>query len=293
MSETTVRGDIFSMNLHKTSPRGTSGKSKFYALLAGAVALSVMALIIGASDSLLLFFGAAAFLAASVYLFLVVHWYDSPQFSTRLSVMTFLVCGAISIAVALVVNFIVMSIAMPMAIEKVETGWWFWKETHIRYKDNLWMVLAGRGAFAGVTEELIKLGALLVVAPVRKAMKDRRSALYYATLCAAGFAMIENMQYFHSANSILILRFNPAHLVFSSLWGAAYGSWIAGNKHFGHFLKYLAYGMGLHAIWNLCPFVGSFGGPAVQVALLLIMVGTTMWLGIGFIKRELSKGRPS
>ncbi len=127
-----------------------------------------------------------------------------------------------------------------------------------------------------------------MVAPVRKAMKDRRSALYYATVCAAGFAMIENMQYFHSANSLLILRCNPAHLVFSSLWGAAYGSWIAGNKHFGHFLKYLAYGMGLHALWNICPYVGLFGGPAVLVALLLIMVGTTMWLGVGFIKRELT-----
>lgn len=259
-------------------------KGKFYAILVIGVAISIIGLMVGATGPAILFFGAAAFIAASVYLFLVVHWFESTNFSTRLSLITFLICGAISVGVALIVHRIIVA----LAVKEVQTGWWLWKETHIQYRSGFWMMLVGTGAFAGITEELIKFGSLIVVAPVRKAIKNRRTGLYYATLCAAGFAMIENLQYFHQADSLLIARLNPAHLVFSSLWGAAYGSCVAGDKSWGHFVKYMGYGMGLHALWNLCPYVGALGGPAIVIALLVIMMGTTIWLGIGFIKNELA-----
>jgi RsiW-degrading membrane proteinase PrsW (M82 family) len=149
----------------------------------------------------------------------------------------------------------------------------------VEYENGMLSLLHNTGAIAGLVEEPAKLAALLVISPVRKLIVDRKSGLYYATLCAFGFALIENIMYFQAYDGVLYIRANPAHAVFTSLWGAALGSWREGALQARGFAKYLLLGIGLHALWN---FLAS-----TDFTLFIVAFVATIWLGLSFIRREL------
>ncbi|NLB56338.1 MAG: PrsW family intramembrane metalloprotease [Lentisphaerae bacterium] len=231
------------------------------------------------------FFAGAAFVFASVYIFALVRWYKTNKFSTLTSILAFLLCGAISIVLGVWFNrlFIYASIEEI----NVEKGWWIFKrtETTYQYTNNLFEFLVRSSAFAGLTEEPAKFLALLLVPRVRRAIVDKRSGLYYATLCAFGFALIENIIYFEDYQALLYTRANPGHAVFSSVWGAAYGAWVAKEVSFLRLIGCFGLGMGLHGLWN---WSGS-----CAPSLFLITFVATVWLGLVYIKKVLSAKKPA
>jgi len=120
-----------------------------------------------------------------------------------------------------------------------------------------------------------------VISSVRKEIKDGQTGLFIIVLCAFGFAMIENIMYFCKYNEIILMRANPAHAVFSAIWGRALGRWFNKEILFKEFLKYLFYGMLLHAAWNYFASFYDF------VFIILFII--TSFYGLLFIKRELGK----
>jgi len=221
----------------------------------------------------------SAFLLAVGYLFLMVSWYKGQELCARTSILAFLLSGSVSIFISLLVYPLVSAIGAQERL--VETGAWIFKTTRrvVEYDNGLLSLLHSTGAIAGFVEEPAKLAALLVVSPVRKLIVDRKSGLYYATLCAFGFALIENIMYFQAYDGVLYIRANPAHAVFTSLWGAALGSWREGTLQGRGFAKFLFLGIGLHALWN---FLAS-----TDFTLFIIAFVATIWLGLSFIRREL------
>jgi RsiW-degrading membrane proteinase PrsW (M82 family) len=225
------------------------------------------------------FFAGVAFLIAAVYMFALVRWNRSDRFESKTSIMAFLICGGAAILAG---NFLYYLFSVVAIVEvPVENGWWLFKTTRSSYQyiNSLAGFLYETAAIAGFIEEPSKFAALLVVPQVRRSIVDRRSGLYYATLCALGFALIENISYFQSYQTVLFARANPAHAVFTSIWGAAYGSWVAKELSIAHLLKFFACGIGLHALWNFCA--------STDPTLFLITFGATIWLGLGFIRKEL------
>ena len=91
--------------------------------------------------------------------------------------------------------------------------------------------------------------------------------------------MVENIFYFSDYNGVIFLRANPGHAVFSAIWGAAYGSWVAKEISLLQMLKYMLYGIGLHALWNFC---ADFHG----ILFSLVFIGVA-WLWFVFVRREL------
>jgi len=221
----------------------------------------------------------SAFLLAVGYLFLMVFWYNGRELCARTSILAFLLSGGVSILISLLLYPVIGVIGAQERL--VETGVWIFKTTRrvVEYENGLLSLLHSTGAIAGLVEEPAKLAALLIVSPVRRLIVDRRSGLYYATLCAFGFSFIENIVYFQTFDAVLYIRANPAHAVFTSLWGAALGSWREGTIGGIEFLKFLFLGIGLHALWN---FMAS-----TDITLFIITFGATIWLGLSFIRREL------
>jgi len=162
-----------------------------------------------------------------------------------------------------------------------EEGWWIFKQSHVvyQYKNAFCKFVDLSGAIAGPVEELAKFAALLVVPQVRRAIVDRRSGLYYAGLCALGFAMIENVAYFQSAERVLLVRAAPVHVVFSAIWGASYGAWVSKDASLFGLTRAIAFGIGLHALWNALA--------KSHVTLFVIMWVSTLWLGLDFIRNVL------
>ena len=223
---------------------------------------------------------AVAFLIASGYLFLLSKWYSrSPdRFRCGASIQAFLLCGGVSILLCV---FIYPAWTL---ISTTEVKGWF--VNSVEYRNSVFAFVDKTGIIAGPVEEAAKLIAIMLVAPVRRLIKDRQSGLYYVTLCAFGFAMIENIKYFNAFEGILYFRANPAHAVFSSVWGAALGSWMAGKMSGVAFTRWLVFGMVLHSLWNL--LVG------VDLILFAICFVFTSWMGLQFIRDELrGKAQPS
>ena len=273
---------------------GTTGTGpetrKFYALLACATGVSLLLMVTHPPRETgwwifrtvtvpYQFLLAAAFLIASGYVFLITRWYAAlgDRFRCGESVRAFLQCGTLSIMISSVFWWVWHA----GATRTEEVGWWIFKHDESVYRNGLFALLDSTAAIAGPLEETGKLLALLCAKPVRDAIVDRKSGLYYATLCAFGFAMIENVTYFEAAEGVLYLRANPAHAVFSSVWGAALGDALGRGTSLAPVGKALLIGMGLHALWNVC---ASRGGTP-----FILAFGFTTWLGMRYIERELSR----
>lgn len=271
-----------------------SEKKKIYAILAAGAGLALIVVlanqpketgwwIFKTVSTPYQFLVGSAFLLAVGYIFLTVFWYKGRELCARTTILAFLLSGGASILISLFLYPLIGAIG---ATERmVETGLWIFKSTKrvVEYENGLLSLLHRTGAIAGIVEEPAKLLALLIVSPVRKLIVDRKSGLYYATLCAFGFALIENIMYFQAFEGILYFRANPAHAVFTSLWGAALGSWRSKSISALEFFKFLLLGIGLHALWN---FLAS-----TDATLFIIAFGVTIWLGLNFIRRELA-GQP-
>ncbi|BBB24299.1 hypothetical protein CVFO_1193 [Isorropodon fossajaponicum endosymbiont JTNG4] len=73
---------------------------------------------------------------------------------------------------------------------------------------------------------------------------SKKLTLFYVVLCTLGFSMIENVYFFLKYSEILFIRANPAHMVFSAIWGSALGAWLTKEKSFSYFLFALFLGRG-------------------------------------------------
>lgn len=268
-------------------------KTQFMLLMAFALGVSVLALgsfepvtrgwwLFQHSEYPLEYFGVLAFIIGSSFVILVTAWYqpDPPGFDLKLALTAFALSGALSMVLCLSVFYPLWS---TLGFDDVQTGWWIFSRTESQPRHQVIGLLEITGAIAGPVEELAKLIALLIIPAIRRQLHVVKFALYATLLCAFGFAMIENMAYFANANGLLILRANPAHAVFSAIWGVALGRWFAGQIRLSTFLNYLVFGMALHALWNL---TASLSALAFFVVFLL-----TSWTGLIFIHRALS--RPS
>ncbi len=106
------------------------------------------------------------------------------------------------------------------------------------------------GLMPGMMEVFSKLLALLSMATIRNSTNDGKSGLFYAALCAVGFALIENVQYFFMYGKTLWIRILPTHMIFSALWGYALGCWLAGYGSLRAVIGWLMVAMALHELWN-------------------------------------------
>jgi len=220
-----------------------------------------------------------AYIISSFYLILLTYWYNDSDktFNWKISVKAFLVCGAISILLSLLILYPVWDF---IGFYEIESGWWIFKSKKIVARDPIIRLLDVSGAIAGPVEELAKLIAVLLIPSVRKLIKNEKSGTWIAVLCAFGFAMIENIIYFISNEKVLLIRADPAHAVFSAVWGGALGKLFVQKISFKEFLKYLLYGMGLHAAWN---YFASF-----HVILFCILFIIISFYGLCYIKQRIS-----
>jgi len=220
-----------------------------------------------------------AYIISSFYLILLTYWYNNSDktFNWKISVKAFLICGVTSVLLSLCILYPLWDF---IGFYEVESGWWIFKSKKIVARDPIIKLLEDSGAIAGPVEELSKLIAVLLIPSVRKSIKDEKSGTWVSVLCAFGFAMIENIMYFISNEKVLLIRANPAHAVFSVVWGSALGKLIDQKISFKEFLKYLLYGMGLHAAWN---YFASFH--IILFCILFIMVS---FYGLFYIKKRIS-----
>lgn len=271
-------------------------KTKIYLILSVAAAISILLVvftepvkigwwIFSEYEMPYRYFAGAALLVATFYLFTVVWWYSGKTINAKKTFIAFLICGGIS---DLIVFFLYWGVDI-IALKEIEvvTGWWIFKTTSMEYSysNPIFEFLCSTGIDAGIVEEPAKLLALLLVPSVRRAIVDRQTGIYYAVLCALGFEMIENIFYFWGYNEVILGRtVPPAHAVFSAIWGAAYGSWVAKEISTIKMLKYMLYGIGLHGLWNFSIEVDPF-------FFLVIFIGVA-WFGYVFVKKELKVVRP-
>ncbi len=208
------------------------------------------------------FFASVAFIVASIYMLLLTYWYNNEDnsFRWRLSLELLFISGTLSV----LFSFILYRILTPILM-----------------MDPTLKLLTSAGADAGLVEEAGKLLAVLALPTVRRFIRDGRTGLYAATLCALGFAFIENISYFTRFELVIYTRFNPSHAVFSSIWGYALGRLYAGEIRLSDFAKYMALGMLLHASWN---YLVSFHRLAFWILYILVSV-----YGLVYIKRRLSE----
>src|SRR5690625_4160004 len=150
--------------------------------------------------------------------------------------------------------------------------------------------LVGAVFVAPVVEESAKgLGVLAIFLARRHYFDTPVDGVVYAAMSAAGFAFVENILYFGDSLDVLPQIFfmrgilSPfAHVLFSAFIGLALG--LAARQARGAWLPALPLGwllaVGLHALWNLSAFSGSFFGVyiVVQMPLFATMVAVMWWL---------------
>ena len=123
-------------------------------------------------------------------------------------------------------------------------------------------------SFAGLVEEPSKFAAMWLLC--RNKITDIHSGIFYAVLCALGFAFFENILYFMHYEEIILIRGNPAHAVFSSFWGAAYGACRTGRLPWRKlWLKWMPAGILFHALFN--------------TLLMLLLYPLSLWIAVRFI----------
>lgn len=223
-------------------------------------------------------FQSVAFIIAGLYVALMALWFDNTNkdFSFFSSLVAFFVCGSLSIVLSIAFLYPLWN---DFAYQEVTKGWWIFSTTEIQPRNQLTQIFGLTGMIAGPVEEFAKLLALVVL--LKKRVVSRKTGVYYAVLCAIGFAMIENVSYFVRYGEVLPIRANPAHAVFSAIWGAALGSYYAREKGLSAVLWGLTLGMSLHAVWNLFASINS-----PLFVLIFIFVALS---GLAFIRRELKE----
>jgi RsiW-degrading membrane proteinase PrsW (M82 family) len=123
-------------------------------------------------------------------------------------------------------------------------------------------------AFAGPIEELCKFAAVWLLCS--RHITNIQSGIFYAVLCAIGFACLENIVYFINYEGVLLIRGDPAHAVFSSFWGAAYGACKARQLPWRSlWLKWMPVGILFHSAFNT-PF-------------MLALYPLSIWIAVRFI----------
>lgn len=219
-----------------------------------------------------------AFIIGTSYVALAALWFNNKnnEFSFFYSLVAFFLCGAFSIALS---TSLLYPIWNDVAYEEVKRGWWIFSTTEIEPTSQMTLLIDRTGVIAGPVEEFAKLIAVLIA--VKSKIVSRKTGVYYVVLCAIGFAMIENFYYFMKYSEVLPIRANPAHAVFSAIWGAALGSYLANEKAFFSLLWGLVLGMLLHAVWNLFASLNS-------ALFIYIFIFVTLF-GLAFIRRELKE----
>lgn len=151
---------------------------------------------------------------------LLTIWYNNEDntFNWKVSIKALLFCGAISIALCLFVLYPLWNI---VGFYKIQSGWWIFKTEKLIARNPLAYLFDVSNAIAGPIEEGAKLIAVLLVPSVRKSIRNSKTGVFIVVLCAFGFAMIENIIYFSMYKEVLIRRADPAHAVFSAIWGKA------------------------------------------------------------------------
>lgn len=228
----------------------------------------------------------SAIIITCFYTIFIVFWFNDTEedLSIIYALIALFMCGALSIALS--TSFLYPfwhDIAYQEIVKEVEKGWWIFSYTE-QIKEtvpthDIVPLLDKTAMIAGPIEELAKLFSVLLL--VNNKLTSKRSAIFYVVLCALGFAMIENIYYFTKYGEVLFIRANPAHAVFSAVWGGALGSWFAKERSFEYFLWMLILGMGLHAIWNLFATINT--NFSIYIFILI------SWVGLSYIKEELSK----
>ncbi len=223
-------------------------------------------------------FRIVAFIIGTSYVALAALWFNNKnrEFSFFYSLIAFFLCGAFSIALS---TSLLYPIWKDVAYEEVKRGWWIFSTTYIEPTSQITLLIDRTGIIAGPVEEFAKLVAVLIA--VKSRIVSRKTGVYYVVLCAIGFAMIENFYYFMKYGEVLPVRANPAHAVFSAIWGAALGSYLAKEKTFSNFLWGLILGMTLHAAWNL---FASINSPLFMYIFIFVTLS-----GLAFIRRELKE----
>lgn len=227
----------------------------------------------------------SALIIACFYVILMAFWFNdgSANLSVVYALIALFICGALSVLITSFLYPFWGNIAYEEVTREIEKGWWIFSYTEqikeIVPRHNIVSLLDKTAMIAGPVEELAKLFSVLLL--MRNQLTSRRISLFYVVLCALGFAMIENIYYFIMYDKVLFIRANPAHAIFSAIWGGALGSWLAKEKSFYYFLWMLIAGMGLHAIWNLL----AITNPDFFVYIFILI----SWVGLSYIKSELSK----
>lgn len=159
--------------------------------------------------------------------------------------------------------------------------------------DVVWPAAASTAAFgpvvrAPIVEELLKcLGILLIYAMGRRTFDGALDGVVYGALIGAGFAFVENIQYFAVAlaeggaaqlTATFILRglVSPfAHLMFTAVCGFAIGLAVRKGKGvFGPWVLGLIGAVALHAFWNGSSVYAGFFVPylLLQVPFFILFV---------------------
>jgi len=268
------------------SPLPMRGKQRFISILLVVIAISL--LLMGynlpqphANRSLFEmqtmptpFLLAAAIIITCGFLLLIAHWYDdgSHPLDPTVAFTTLLGGGLLTLLIADTVLYPAWHAATLMAAND---------NTLLRWIGSGMAAMEHINGDAGPVEELAKLLALLLIPSVRASISDGKTGALYAILCAFGFAMLENFSYFSDDASALWWRINPAHAVFSCIWGYALGAWMANALSTTRFILSLLAAMALHTTWNL--MASSY--PLLFVALFVLVCSLGLWL----IRRMLGK----
>ncbi len=228
----------------------------------------------------------SALIITCFYAILITLWFNNQEgnLSVTYALIALFICGFLSIILSITFLYPFWNnIAYEEIIREVERSWWIFSYTEqIKEKIPKYEIvplLDKTSMIAGPVEELAKLFSVLLL--MRNRLTSKRIALFYVVLCALGFAMIENIYYFTQHDEVLFIRANPAHAVFSAVWGGALGSLLIKEKSLVYFLWMLFFGMGLHALWNLFATINH--------DLFIYLFVLVSWVGLFYIKSQLSK----
>ncbi|MDX8409132.1 MAG: PrsW family glutamic-type intramembrane protease [Mariprofundales bacterium] len=213
---------------------------------------------------------AAASLIAVGFMLLITCWYDNR-------------IHAIDLGAALLTAFLGGGLLTLLIISLLYPAWnraaLMGQEADfllLQQVGNALAAMARLNGDAGPVEELAKLLALLLIPSVRICIDDGKSGAFYAMLCALGFAMLENFSYLFDDASSLWWRINPAHAVFSSIWGYALGAWMAKQISATSVILSLLAAMGLHSMYDIAA--------SWNVWLFLLLAFLVFWPGLWMIR---------
>jgi RsiW-degrading membrane proteinase PrsW (M82 family) len=254
----------------------TDKKRRCYFLLS---LLVLLFLFLGSAERFYSLFVSATFLSLAIY------WYDNTDhsFECKTVIKSFLISGITSVLVALLLYDIISSIAFEKRSYYIYKRKFFFFKEKVRVeetveKEPFLAFLLKTSTSAGPIEEFSKLFAVLLFPATRRFLKKgEKQATITAVACACGFQALENIGYWNDFPTfdILLLRADPAHLVFSGLWGRGLGRLMSGKTDFKGFAWYFIGASLLHSAWN---YFASF-----HAFLFVILAFSVSYAGFYFI----------